>query len=421
MAIEIEEKRDIRTKVLQVFEHQSLHLGQDMFTQKHLDTLAIFYKKHGGKYYQLIHKGVRFRQYVGVIRVGDLTIEILPKADKNKTTNTGVWQQLLLDMLRECRLLKFDTIQAAALRLKRHSILDIYLENYVKAIEQVLRQGLLRGYQLAVVNDTKLKGQLLIAQQIRKNSLHQERFYTRQFQYAFDNPLNRILLAALNVAHRMANSWNLRARIQGLQAHFPKEISAYRATDFEKIKGDQRIAAYQEVLEIAYLILKEFGGDLRSGGQPILAILFDMNSLFEAYIYQVLHRLSNKDLLVKRQIVKPFWERRNIRPDILIVYKGERIILDTKWKVLTSSQAAMNDLKQVFIYCQYFNANKSVLIYPKVNDLAQLPAKPYHPFGLEKKTYYCQIAFAPVIKQNRLNMDLGAELLALLAENSRTV
>ena len=139
--------------------------------------------------------------------------------------------------------------------------------------------------------------------------------------------------------------------------------------------------------------------------------MFDMNLLFEEYIYQKLKQLQNKELIVKRQVYQSFWKRRSIKPDILLDYKGQRYVLDTKWKSLPKAQPSIADLKQVFIYCQYFDAPKSLLIYPKVKDFENTLAEPYHPYGKTKETYYCQLHFAEIIHKGLLNKDIGQQIL----------
>jgi len=65
------------------FEHQSLRLD-DGLDPGLLKALQSFYGS--GKdfpYYSLIHNGVKFCEYVGVIQVGKTVIEVLPKTDKD--------------------------------------------------------------------------------------------------------------------------------------------------------------------------------------------------------------------------------------------------------------------------------------------------------------------------------------------------
>ncbi|MDY4184385.1 MAG: hypothetical protein SOX83_00340 [Sodaliphilus sp.] len=49
-------------------------------------------------YYSLINGGVKFKQFVGVLCVGNLQIEVLPKIDKQ--AGRDVCRNHLLDMLR---------------------------------------------------------------------------------------------------------------------------------------------------------------------------------------------------------------------------------------------------------------------------------------------------------------------------------
>ena len=113
--------------VFQVFEHQTLKIGQHPnFTEQVWETLIRFNDKHEQRYFTIIHRGVRFRHYVGVIQVGQLTIEILPKADANEdlddVTNKNRWQSVLILMLKTCRLLKIESLSNARLQLQQHFI-----------------------------------------------------------------------------------------------------------------------------------------------------------------------------------------------------------------------------------------------------------------------------------------------------------
>ena len=85
--------------VIQVFEHQTLYYDREyrsvVFNKKHFDALAKLNELHNNKYFTLVHKGVKFMQYVGVVQIDTLTIEILPKADQD--SNNTDWQNVLID------------------------------------------------------------------------------------------------------------------------------------------------------------------------------------------------------------------------------------------------------------------------------------------------------------------------------------
>ncbi|MEL6941886.1 MAG: restriction endonuclease, partial [Bacteroidota bacterium] len=81
--------------IARVFEHQILRIGTLGFEQRHFDRLS---RLAPNKYFQLVHQGIRFTQYVGAIQVEDLTIEILPKIDRS-TNDKLLCRDVLLDML----------------------------------------------------------------------------------------------------------------------------------------------------------------------------------------------------------------------------------------------------------------------------------------------------------------------------------
>ena len=74
-----------------VYEYDSLIVGStgyQEFTKCHLQVLEIFYHKSIIKYFNLIRNGIKFCNYVGVLQVGNLQIEILHKIDKSNYSFT---------------------------------------------------------------------------------------------------------------------------------------------------------------------------------------------------------------------------------------------------------------------------------------------------------------------------------------------
>ena len=70
-----------------LFEHQSLVLDESKgFSQKHLDALENYHDQllnaKRPLFYDLIHNGVKFSSYVGILQVGNCYIEVLPKRNR---------------------------------------------------------------------------------------------------------------------------------------------------------------------------------------------------------------------------------------------------------------------------------------------------------------------------------------------------
>ena len=71
-----------------VYEHDRLTTDNASFNHKHLNALLKLNEYHNFDYFDPIPNGVKFKQYVGIIQVDGLSIEILPKADKNLNIHT---------------------------------------------------------------------------------------------------------------------------------------------------------------------------------------------------------------------------------------------------------------------------------------------------------------------------------------------
>jgi 5-methylcytosine-specific restriction enzyme subunit McrC len=98
----------------------------------------------------------------------------------------------------------------------------------------------------------------------------------------------------------------------------------------------------------------------------MLALLFDMNSLWEEYILARLKH-SEKDVTVYGQQSTTFWNNISIRPDIVIESGTNNFIIDTKWKNINGSKPSTEDLRQMYVYNDYWKSDKAMLLYPSNN------------------------------------------------------
>ncbi len=429
------------SRIIQVFEYEKLTLHKDWrgnhITQPELDRLYEFNDKNDNIYFTGIRDGVKFKNYVGVIQIGGLTIEILPKADNNKATKEdyNYWHNALLNMLRICKHVNVTSVSEASLKRKHHSLLDLYFEIYLDEVEKLLRTGLIKNYRKTSSNILALKGRIDFNKNIQQNLIHQERFYTNHQVYDYEHLVNQILLKGLSILNTITNNSFLKDKIVRLLINFPaiKEITIEKL-HFDKIKHNRKTVFYEGALQIAQMIILNYSPDIRSGQENMLTLLFDMNKLWEEYIYRMLMRIKTDDISVDFQANQNFWENRTIRPDLVLTKKvadvRETYIIDTKWKVLdvTYPKPSDDDLKQMFAYNMYWDAKRSMLLYPNSKGIQETFGN-YHKGREEKpfekkhsiiydRTNQCKVGFVNVLdNSNQLNLNIGKEIFEKIFYN----
>jgi 5-methylcytosine-specific restriction enzyme subunit McrC len=358
------------SRYLTISEHQRLRIGPEAtdLKEKEWRALSVFHDAGHDKYFELIHRGVKFKGYVGVIRIGQLTIEILPKLDP--TEGNTPWRQRLLDMLWVTSSIAPHS-STAHLRTRPQNVLHYYLSLYASHVESLLRRGLLKQYRSREGNRTALRGRLLPARQLQQNLVHRERFYVRDHIYDVDTLPNQLLHQALVAATRLTNNSDLRGRLAELLLWFPN-LPAEEPTiaTFNRLSFDRRTEPYREPLRIAKLILLNLHPDLDRGGQEVLALLFNMDQLWERFLETSLQRYLT-DYRVIGQHRDHYWRNEDnlpatLKPDLLIEKDGNPVaILDAKWKLKTANRPAPADLQQLYTYAHHFSVPRIALLYPQ--------------------------------------------------------
>lgn len=421
-------KQTKMNNLIQRFEYSSLKIPDEGFEQIHWKALGEYEQLHGKGFFTLFPDRVKFAQYVGVIQVNELTIEILPKVDAGQQAGQkATWQKFLLDMLQECHWMQTWSHQKSFLQFKYNNILEAYLGIFLNECRQLLRQGLIKKYRKEERNHYALKGKLLFGQQVRRNLVHQERFFTRHTVYDKNNVYNRILSMAIQVIPKLTANTSLIEEANQLLFDFP-EVDHLHVTSklFERLPFDRKTEPYKEAISIAAMLLLNYRPDISTGNNHILALLFDMNDLWEEFIYRQLLMAAGDEWEIGYQNRRTFWESsilgatKIIKPDLVIRNRnsGKKVIVDTKWKMPDDDIPADADLKQMFAYNEYWNSDLAVLLYPSASFNRGIT---YHK-GSFKGTnalparHECSIAKVSVLDKSggELNRKIGRTLLRQL-------
>ncbi|WP_239779951.1 McrC family protein [Tenacibaculum finnmarkense] len=402
-----------------VYEHQRLYVGEQGFNQKHLDALLKLNEYHNWKYFQAISKGIQFNQYVGIIQIDGLSIEIHPKADKNDAD--GKWQGVLLHMLEACGKLKAESAGAANVKRTNLNLLEVYFDLYLSEIETLLRKGFIKQYRKETSNTKALKGKLEFAGNIQKNLVHKERFYTTHQVYDTNHLLHQVLYNALEIVGQFTKGTQLYERCKRLALNFEK-ISKKNITkqQVNSIQLNRKSANYSYGLELARLIILNYSPNISDGKEKMVSLLFDMNVLWETYILKQLQKYcEGKNIEVFGQESKSFWGSNSLKPDIILKKDGKTYIIDTKWKCPNGS-ASVSDLRQMYSYCRFWNAEKALLLYPgenKNNSFKSFETDDYSIYENETQqiNHQCKMGFVSVLDENDdLNDSIGIEVLKIM-------
>lgn len=357
--------------IIDVFEYGRLIIDEKGFKREHWNAFVKLNDAHEGKFFEVLHNGLRFKQFVGVIQVDGLLIQIHPKADKDDAD--AKWRDVLLPMLKACGRIKAQTAGDANLNKQHLNLLEVYFAYFMREVEKLLHQGLVKKYRKEAGNVKALRGKLDFAGNIRQNLVHKERFYTTHQVYDTNHRLHQVLALALEIIDVFTRGTRLNDKCKRIKLAFP-EVDTIRVNTplLESIKLDRKTAPYERAFDFAKLIILNYSPDINQGKNKMISLLFDMNELWEEYVLVMLKKsINNVDsiyynkFLISGQKRKRFWGSNYLIPDIELINKKDNttIIIDTKWK-RPGNSASVEDLRQMYTYARFWDAEKVMLLYP---------------------------------------------------------
>lgn len=326
---------------------------------------------------------IKFQQYVGVLRCPDgVLLEVLPKTLRHGETPDNA-RALLLKMLACVPEMKPLIQPQAIVQLAKMPLLDVFLQLALNSFSQVIHRGLRRDYVTEQGNLPALRGKLLVSQQLRYNLTHQERFFTAHDDYSQDRAENRLLKSAVLLANRIARSAKQQHLAHELLARLtdvPPSVQLQQ--DWRALRLDRNMQHYRPALAWAKILLNQQSPTVGAGQQQALSLWFDMNQLFERYVFACLGRAlpsghqvfaqTRQHTVLQRQQPDRLEQHGTLKPDLVYQIDGQvQHVLDTKWKLIddqhTMQAVSPADLYQMQAYAAAYlpHGGQVCLIYPK--------------------------------------------------------
>ena len=315
-------------------------------------------------------KFIQARNYVGVLQTkSSLTIEILPKiANENDAERS---KAVFIKMLKTLKNFPFKSSNLASLKTQNLPLLEIFISMFLCELEALVKKGIKSDYVALEENLNFLKGKLNINEQIKRNSIHKERFYVRYSEFLSDIKINRIIKTTLKFLYKKSNSSKNQQKIRELLFIFDEvsECEDYK-NFFAKLVINRQVKHYEQTLLWCKIFLLGNSFTPHNGDDLALALLFDMNALFESYVGNFIKKSFPGTILQhseKYLVEEP--KSFKLRPDIFL--EGD-FIADTKWKIVKSrDDISQADLYQLYAYGKKHECSNLYLIYPKIEDIKQ--------------------------------------------------
>ena len=319
-------------------------------------------------------KFIQARNYVGVLQTkSGLTIEILPKiANKNDAERS---KAVFIKMLKTLRNFPFKSSNLASLKTQNLPLLEIFISMFLCELEALVKRGIKSDYVALEENLNFLKGKLNINEQIKRNSIHKERFYVGYSEFLSDIKINRIIKTTLKFLYKKSNSSKNQQKIRELLFIFDEvlECEDYK-NFFAKLVINRQVKHYEQTLLWCKIFLLNNSFTPHKGDDLAFTLLFDMNALFESYVGNFIKKSFPGTILQhseKHLVEDP--KSFKLRPDIFL--KG-KFIADTKWKIISSrDDISQADLYQLYAYGKKHECDKLHFIYPKIDDIRQKTMK----------------------------------------------
>ena len=322
------------------------------------------------------------KSYVGTIQTtSGFILEILPKTVKDNDVEKS--KQIFMKLLHLLyKLPNYKNIDSANFELiKNLEIFEIFIFMFLEEVGIIIKKGIKSDYVGFEDNLFYLKGKLLINEQIKRNTVHKERFYVQYDDYNQNRAENRLIKSTLKLLSNISRDFDNQRKIRQYMQHLNWiDLSLNIDKDFSMVKTGRGMEHYKNALIWSKVFLKKESFSSFSGDTIAFAILYPMEKLFECFVEWWLEkRYLHLHIEAQNGGVNFVKKLFTVRPDFLIKKDNQVIcVADAKWKLIESDKEfSQSDFYQLFAYKHIFLKEQKENYKDEICELMSL--KIYYP------------------------------------------
>ena len=297
-------------------------------------------------------------QYVGVVEVGDVAVELYPKLDAaliskgdsepiadsvklNTVMRNLLW---MLEVSAHRELIEADT---GHLEEAPTNFFDLFAYLLGKNLLSQLMAGVPHRYVAHHGDLHTVRGRINFGEQVSRNWNRLDRIACTWDEFTPNTPANRLFKCACRVlANRVTYSEAARLLIDCLalldEVDDVSPLTALR--DAQNLHFDRSMDRFRLAYDLAQRLLRSSGHALGVGGANTYVFLIDMNQLFEDYVHAALSARFQTNVKQQENVgyLFPGLKKGRVQQNADYFWRqgGGLWIGDAKYKHLTKNQAS---------------------------------------------------------------------------------
>jgi len=373
-----------RPTLVRAFEYSRVQLPEAWNTatvRERLDQAAL---RAGFRAFEIRGRQLHALGVVGVVDLGDLIVEILPRTHEDDTP--GEATIFLSELLQFGGVMDRLSVVDARTSPGERMLLEIVLAWVVREALSNVREGLPRRYETRNETSTAVRGRIEMRQLARRGPGREFELHVRHAPLSEDNALSRIvrwLLVQVSSRTRLVATRRMAQRVLQDLAHVGDAAPDRR--DVQRIVLQQTELHWRPLLDFADMLLRQVSPDpTRAGRHDAVAVLFRLHDLFERVLRRVFRDgLPARGLQVHRQSLRLLSGAAGdghaalpLKPDLLFGPQGSvTAVGDAKWKRILdgpSGAASLSeaDAYQLTTYLAAYRASEGFVFCPTASATA---------------------------------------------------